>query len=256
VEEHIMTLRRTIVLVVVAVVVAVAVAGTVVWRHLSADSSPVPVSTVLSEFKAAAGGSVTGPPRPGVYTYAVQGKECAGFAGLHLCRAFPSRARMILIRKPHTVSIEIDLSQDHLEASRYTVHEDGRYLTWERARIVIGIAQEDVTPTNPATLALPSALKIGMRWTQKFSAGGLPVSTMNYVKRQTTMKIAGSSLSVYEIDASSVTGGDHPGTETDVTYHSPATGLDTRMIVHRRIGGTFPYTMDVDATLLSLKPLE
>jgi hypothetical protein len=69
------------------------------------------------------------------------------------------------------------------------------------------------------------------------------------------MEIDGSNLTVYEIDADSKTGGAHPGTEDDISWRAPSVGLDVRLVVHRRIGGVFPYTMDADATLLSLKPL-
>jgi hypothetical protein len=250
-----MTLRRKILLIAVGLAVMVFAAVGAGWRQLSTDSSPVSVQKAVGQFQQAGKGNASGPPRPGVYTYAVQGKECAGVVGLHLCRSFPSQARMIVTRKPGTITVEVDLSQDHLEASRFDVHSDGRYLAWQRTRIVFGIAQENVTATTPATLALPSALHVGQRWTQRFSAGGLPVVTTNQVTKQAAMKIDGASVEAYEIDASSTTGGDHPGTETDVTWHDSASGLDVRLIVHRRIGGTFPYTMDVDATLQSLTPI-
>jgi hypothetical protein len=230
-------------------------AGVLFWRQLSASSSPVSESSALNEYRQAANGSVSGAPRPGVYTYAVHGKECAGVGSLLFCRTFPSHARMILTRKPGAITIEVDLSQDHLETARYTVRQDGRYMAWQRTRIVFGIAQENAAPTVPATLALPATLRVGQRWTQRFAAGGIPVMTTNVVTRQSKMTIGGSSVPVYEIDASSRTGGDHPGTETDITWHAPGSDLDARMIVHRRIGGTFPYTMDLDATLQSLKPV-
>ncbi|MGH2390532.1 MAG: hypothetical protein ACRDIE_20210 [Chloroflexota bacterium] len=250
-----MTLRRKILLVAIGLVVVVGVACVAVWRRAATSSSSVSVSTAVNQFRQAAGGSVTGPPLPGVYTYSLHGNECAGVAGVHLCRSFPSRARMILTRKPGTVTIELDLSQDHIETSRYVVHPDGRYLASQRTKIVFGIAQDDNASTKPATLALPAALRVGLHWTQRFSAGGLPVTTTNRVVRQTTMAIGGAKVMVYEIDADSKTGGAHPGTENDVTWHSPSSGLDVRLTIHRRIGGIFPYTMDLDATLQSLKPL-
>jgi hypothetical protein len=247
-------LRRPILIAVISLIV-LAIAGLVAWRRVFTSSSAVPVSTALQEFRQAAKGSVTGPPLPGVYTYSLQGKECAGVAGIHLCRSFPTHARMILTRKPGIVTIEADLSQDHVETSRFIVHVDGRYLAWQRTKIVFGIAQDDSATTVPATLALPAALRVGMRWTQRFTTGGLPVVTSNRVVRQTTMTIGGAKIMAFEIDADSRTGGAHPGTESDVTWHSPSSGLDVRLIVHRRITGVFPYSMDVDATLQSLKPL-
>jgi hypothetical protein len=247
-------LQRKILLAAIAmIVVALAVAG-VARRRLSASSSSISVIEAINVFEQAANGSVTGPPRPGVYTYALHGNECAGVAIIRLCRDFPSRARMILTRKPGTITIELDFSQDHLEASRYAVHPDGLYLAWQRTRIVIGIAQDSAASTTPPTLAVPSALRVGQHWTQRFLVDKLPVVTTNRVARQTTMTIGGSDVSVYEIDAVSKTGGAHPGTESDITWHSPSSGLDVRQIVHRKIGGAFPYSMDLDATLQSLKP--
>ncbi len=250
-----MTPRRKILLIAAGLIAAVFIVAGVGWRQLSTDSSPISVGKAMDRFKQAAKGSVSGPPRQGVYTYTLQGKECAGLAGLKLCRSFPSQARMIVTRTPGTITVEVDLSQDHLEASRFDVRPDGRYLAWQRTRIVFGIAQESVAATVPTTLALPSTLRVGQHWTQHFSAGGLPVVSTNRVTRQAPMRIGGTSVTAYEIDASSKTGGDHPGTETDVTWHAPGSGLDVRLVVHRRIGGTFPYTMDVDATLQSLQPL-
>lgn len=253
--EQDVTLRRWIVAAVLVLAAVALGAGSIVWRRLATSSDTVPVSTALSEFKRGAKGDVSGPPRPGVYTYALRGTECAGVLGVRLCRGFPSRARVILTRRPGTIIIEDDLSQDHLETSRYAIHPDGLYLAWQRTRIVFGISQDDAASTVPATLALPAALRVGLHWKQHFSTVGVPVVTTNQVTRQTTMIIGGTRVQVFQIDASSRIGGAHPGTETDSTWHSPSTGLDVRLIVHRRIGGTFPYTMDIDATLLSLKPL-
>ena len=250
-----MTLRRGILAIAIALIAVVLVAGSVFWRRLATSSDSVPVSSAVSEFQRGAKGSVSGPPRPGVYTYALRGTECAGVLGVRLCRAFPSRARLILTRRPGTITIEDDLSQDHLETSRYAIHVDGLYLTWQRTKLVFGISQDDAAPTVPATLALPATLRVGFHWNQRFATGGIPVTTTNRVMQKTTMTIGGTPVSVFQIDASSTTGGAHPGTETDRTWHSPSTGLDVRLVIHRRIGGVFPYTMDVDATLLSLKPL-
>ena len=132
---------------------------------------------------------------------------------------------------------------------------DGRYLSWQSTRIVFGIAQESTTDTTPETLALPATLRAGQHWTQRFSAGGMPVVTVNTVTGKAPISIGGTRVAAYEVNASSTTGGDHPGTETDVTWHDSGSGLDVRLIVHRRIGGVFPYTMDVDATLQSLRPV-
>jgi hypothetical protein len=250
-----MTIRRGILLTAACMVVIAIGAGIIAWRRLSISSTAVSVDSALNQFKQDAKGSVAGPPRPGVYTYALSGKECAGVAGVHLCRDFPSRAQLILTRTPGTITMEMDVSQDHIETTRFRVHPDGLYMAWQRTKIVFGIAQDDSADTVPATLAVPAVLKVGLHWTQHFSTGGLPVTTLDKVTGQTTMTVGGTNLAVYEITADSKTGGAHPGTENDITWRSPSTGLDVRLVVHRRIGGVFPYTMDADATLLSVKPL-
>jgi hypothetical protein len=68
--------------------------------------------------------------------------------------------------------MEMDVSQDHIETTRYAVRADGLYMAWQRTKIVFGIAQDDSATTVPATLAVPAVLKVGMRWTQHFSTGG------------------------------------------------------------------------------------
>jgi hypothetical protein len=247
--------RRWLVVGLVGGAAVVAGVGVVAWWRLSQTSTAVPVGAAVQKFDQQTTTGVTGPPTPGVYTYAVRGQECAGIAGLMLCRSFPAHARMILTRTPGTITIELDLSQQHLETQRYTLRRDGRYLAWQRVRIVFGVAQDDARNTEPATLALPAVLRVGQHWTQRFSVGDLVSTSTNTVTRRVTIPIGGVRVATYEIDASSTTTGPHPGTETDLTLHDPRDGLDVRLVVHRRIGGTFPYTMDVDATLLSTVPV-
>jgi hypothetical protein len=194
-------------------------------------------------------------PVSGIYRYAVHGSECASVTVFQYCRNFPAQANLVVSRTSGTITVEFDLSSDHLEASRFAIHPDGRYLTWQRTKLTFGISQDDAEPTVPPTLALPTSLSVGLHWTQRFTIGGLPVDTTNQVTRQTVLKIGGASVETYEIDAASQTGGAHPGTETEVTWHAPDSGLDVRLTVHRRIGGVFPYKMDLDATLLSLRPV-
>lgn len=194
-------------------------------------------------------------PTTGTYLYSVTGSECASVLFLQYCRNFPAQAHVVLTHKTDTITVEMDLSSNHLETSRYALHADGRYLTWQRTKLVFGIAQDDSAPTVPPTLALPSTLRVGQHWTQHFNTGGLPVTTVNTVLKAALLNVGGTSVAAYEIAADSVTGGAHPGTENDITWHAPGSGLDVRLIIHRRIKGAFPYKMDVDATLLSLKPL-
>ena len=45
--------------------------------------------------------------------------------------------------------------------------------------------------------------------------------------------------------ADSVVTGAHPGTERDVDWIDPSTGLDLRETIDRKVGGAFPYEMHV-----------
>ena len=76
----------------------------------------------------------------------------------------------------------------------------------------------------------------------------------NRVLRQERIEIAGRRVETLVIVIDSVTGGAHPGTEHDVTWHSTELGLDVRETVSRKIGGTFPYRLEVSATLLRVMP--
>src|SRR5579871_6462337 len=108
-----MRFRRKILIVTGGLIAVAVVAGVITWRQLATSSTAVSLSSAVHEFKRIASpSSGMGPPRPGVYTFALHGKECAGIAGLQLCRTFPSTGHMILTRKSNTITIEVDLSQE------------------------------------------------------------------------------------------------------------------------------------------------
>jgi len=115
-------------------------------------------------------------------------------------------------------------------------------------------ALRDRHGVTPATLALPRRLVPGARWPQAYHVGTLAVSTTNEVLRRATVDVGERRVAAVVIRSDSRTAGPHPGTEHDLAWHAPALGLDLRLQLKRRIGGTFPYTLDADATLLGLTP--
>jgi hypothetical protein len=240
------------------VVAIVAVAGAVVFVVLRGNgSTPVGRGRALDRYRALQGSApATGVPAPGVYTYATSGWECAGVGSLCLRRSLPHRASVIVARHGALLTIETDLSAQHLEAQRYRVTARGRVLVWQRTRIsILGVTQDDAhSIAPPTTLALPARLFTGERWTQRFTDQSLPVSGTNVVVAAAPVTVAGARLPAWRIVSTSVTGGAHPGTERDVAWHSARLGLDLRFTISRRIGGTFPYRLRASARLLSVRP--
>jgi hypothetical protein len=242
---------------VVAVAGALVVAGGVVWYELrGSHSTPVSQAAAVSHFKQSQhGGWHGGPPAPGVYTYAVHGSECAGVAFVCVSRSLPSRAQVVVTRDGKLLTVEMDLSAQHLEAQRYRLTSAGRMLVWQRTRItILGVTRDDANNTVPPTLSQPAGLRPGLRWTQRFKDQALPVVSRNRVVRAGSEVVAGRRYRVYEISSVSVTGGAHPGTDREIDWYAPALGIDVRFSIDRRIGGTFPYRMSAAARLLTPSP--
>ena len=248
--------RRILIGVVVAIA---AVAGAVAYLLLRGNSStPVGRGPAIARYAALQGSAApTGVPAPGVYTYATSGWECGGIGSLCLHRSLPHRAVVVVARRGPYLTVETDLSAQHLEAQRFRITPRGRLLVWERARIsLLGITQDDAHAiAPPTTVSVPARLFAGERWIQAFHDEKLPVRTSSRVIRRGRVTVAGRSLPAWEVVSSSVTGGAHPGTERDESWHSPTLGLDLRFSISRRIGGTFPYRLEVTARLLRVTPL-
>jgi len=244
----------------IGVVIAIAAAaGAVAFLVLRGNgSTPVGRNRAVARYVALQGSHPpAGVPAPGVYTYALSGWECAGLGSLCLHRSLPHRAAVVIARHGPLLTVEVDLSAQHLEAQRYRITSRGRLLVWQRTRIsILDVTQDDAHAiAPPTTLALPARLFAGERWTQAFHDEALPVQTTNTVAREGRVRVAGRSLPAWEIVSTSVTGGAHPGTERDVSWHSTRLGLDLRFSISRRITGTFPYRLEASARLLGLRPL-
>jgi hypothetical protein len=124
-------------------------------------------------------------PPPGVYTYALSGWECAGLGSLCLHRSLPHRAVVVVARHGRLLTVEVDLSAQHLEAQRFRITPHGRLLVWQRTRIsILGVTQDDAHAiAPPTTLSLPARLSVGERWTQAFHEEDLAVHTSSRVAR-------------------------------------------------------------------------
>lgn len=242
----------------VAVVVIAVVAGVAAYVLVRDNhSTPVAASAAVSQYRALQGSiPPAGAPAPGVYTYATSGWECAGIGSLCLRRSLPHRASVIVTRRGDMLTIQVDLSQQHLEAQRYRITPRGRLLVWQRTRIsILGVTQDDAHTLSPeTTLSLPAVLHAGERWTQTFNDEAIPVTTTNTVTRRQTVAVSGHAIPVWLVTSDSRTGGAHPGTEHDTDWHSTQLGLDVEFTISRRIGGNFPYRLQASGRLLSLRP--
>jgi len=218
-------------------VVAVACVAVYAAVHRSSTSSP---PTPPPHVEAALAPGVL--PRAGVYVYAQTGSEHAGLGPLTIKRAFPPRSLLVVSGSGHVVQEEWRYSKQHLEATRLRVTAAGSFTLWQRTRLQLVIVDDEAHVTTPATLSLPAHLHAGLAWTQSYSVNGIHTVSRNRIVRRTTLEGKPVWLEV----ATSVVTGSHPGTERDVDWIDPATGLDLRETIDRKIGGAFPYSMHVD----------
>jgi hypothetical protein len=182
-------------------------------------------------------------PRPGVYRYAQRGYEEAKAGPLKLHRAFPRIGLLVVSGSGHVVQEEWRFSKQHLEATRTRVDSSGRYSLWQRTRITFVITQDEKHPARPVTLSEPARLRVGQRWVQDYTVGGVHSVSRNRVTGR-------CGPDCFVLLADSTVSGAHPGTEREVSWESARTGLTLRETIDRRIGGTFPYRMHLELRLI------
>ena len=219
------------------VAAAVAVAVVLVLRaggKSTPASAPPRVRTALAE------GVL---PRPGIYRYAQRGFEEAKVGPLKIHRAFPRTGLLVVSGSGRVVQEEWRYSKQHLEATRTRVTPTGRYSLWNRTRITFVVTQDEKHAAQPVTLSEPAKLRVGQRWLQDYTVGGV-----HSVSRSRVTGRCGAACFVVATN-STVTGA-HPGTEREVSWESARTGLTLRETIDRHIEGTFPYRMHLELRLL------
>jgi hypothetical protein len=182
-------------------------------------------------------------PRPGVHRYAQSGFEEAKAGPLKIHRAFPPRGILVVSGTGDVVQEEWRYSKQHLEATRTRVTPSGRYSVWQRTRLTMVITQDEAHAAKPVTLSRPTHLRVGQRWVQDYTVGGVHSVSRNRVTGR-------CGPGCFIVVADSTVSGAHPGTERDVTWESETTGLTVRETIDRRIGGTFPYRMHLEVRLI------
>ena len=222
-------------------ILAIAVVAAYVIVHRDTKATPASAPAVV---QASLAPGVL--PRPGVYVYTQTGYEKAKLGPLTIRRKFPATALFVVSGTGHVVQTEWRYSKQHLEASRNRVTPTGSYTLWQRTRLQLIVTDDEAHDTHPVTLSLPARLHVGEAWTQRYSVNGITTVSRNRIVRRT--KLAGKVVFVETAD--SVVSGAHPGTEHDVDWIDPTTGLDLRETINRKVGGAFPYEMHVDDRFL------
>ncbi len=222
-------------------VVAIAAAAAYVLVHRSTKATPATAPAVV---QASLAQGVL--PRPGVYVYAQTGYERAKVGPLTIRRKFPATALLVVSGSGNVVQTEWRYSKQHLEATRVRVTPTGSYTLWQRTRLQLIVTDDEAHDTEPVTLSLPAHLHVGQAWTQRYSVNGITTVSRNRIVRRTTL----DGKVVFVEIANSIVSGAHPGTELDVDWIDPSTGLDLRETIDRKVGGSFPYEMHVDDRFL------
>ncbi|HZP73199.1 MAG TPA: hypothetical protein VFA97_07455 [Gaiellaceae bacterium] len=228
-------MRKLVVLVLLAA--AVGLAAAILLRQGGKSTPAVAPPRVVSHL---APGVV---PRAGIYRYAQSGYEQAKAGPITIRRRFPATGLLVVSGSGHVVQQEWRYSKQHLEAIRERVTPEGSYVVWQRTRLTMVVTQDEAHAATPATLTVPSRLHVGQRWVQSYRVGGVHSVSRNRVTGR-----CGNGC--YVVVADSTVTGAHPGTERDVTWENPTTGVTLRETIDRRIGGTFPYRMQLTLRLL------
>jgi len=230
-------MRRTAAVVAAALVVVVAVGAVLLKRGRASTPATVP---------AAAPRATLDPgilPRPGVHLYAQAGWEQAKAGPLTIRRTLPPRAVLVIGGRGDVVQEEWRFSKQHLEATRRRVGPEGRYSVWQRTRLSIVITQDQAHDARPVTLSRPAHMRVGERWVQDYTVGGVRSVSRN--------RVAGTcGPRCFVVVADSRVHGAHPGTDRTVTWESEATRLVSYERIDRKIGGRFPYELHVTLRLL------
>ena len=160
----------------VLVLAALAAAAVVVLLHGNSKSTP---ATAPTEVRSTLAPGVL--PRPGIHHYAQSGYEEAKAGPLTIHRSFPPHAILVVSGRGDVVHEEWRYSKQHLEATRTRVTSRGRYSLRQRTRLTMVITQDEAHPAKPVTLSRPAQLRVGRRWLQDYTVGGVRTVTRNRV---------------------------------------------------------------------------
>lgn len=196
-------------------------------------------------------------PAPGVYSYRTSGGESLSLPGM--ARSFPPTTSMIVIGGNCATVSWVPLTQ-HTETTTECTGADGGF-TMPRLVTQESIAGTDTTSTMscPATAyLLPPDATRGQKWatTCVLQSPAEKVALAGEALGQSTMSIAGHSVTVEHTRVMLTFDGSQAGTNPTEFWIVPSSGL----IVQEKekvsvTSGGVDYTEDMLSTLTSLSPL-
>ncbi|MEW6582664.1 MAG: hypothetical protein AB1416_07890 [Actinomycetota bacterium] len=250
-------LTRPFRLVGLVVTVALIVGGIWAWRRIH-TSTPAAEDRALAAYRTqgSTGGAVRpGVPRPGVYSYELEGSERAGAGPVHVTRDLPRRAPMIVRLVPGGYETELRVSEEHLEGFRYRVTSRGTLAVSTRTKLTfLGLGRDDRRTLTPRPLHLPARPAVGAGWRDVYKAGSLLVRVQSRVLRAETVRVGGRSVPTVVVRIRSDTEGVHPGRRIETLWWSPDLALVVRRVDDLEIGGTFSFDETATMRLVSTTP--
>ncbi|MEZ5079690.1 MAG: hypothetical protein R2878_03330 [Thermoleophilia bacterium] len=247
--------RRPSRLVGLIVAVAVVVVGVLLWQR-AGRSTEVPVASAVGDFRAGGGGgSEPGAPTPGVYSYRATGTERGTVGPLNIDRAVPPTARAVVRSTTRGFSLELRISEEHVEETRFVRAPRGLLAVWRRVDVrFLGIGRDDRRPLVPPVLTVPSASRVGASWDSSFRTWKLSTAGRARVVRATTLSVGGTSYPVVVLEDRGRTSGAHGGPRLQRWWWSEQLKLPIRIESDVTLGGVFGYRSKIRLDLASATP--
>jgi hypothetical protein len=239
---------------VLGVLALLAAVGAAIWAwDRGRSSTTVSAEDALAAYRAAGGPdggpAVPGIPRPGVYAFRQEGSERGGAGPVSLSRELPGTARYVVTPAPGGYREELDISEEHVEATLLRVGPRATRELSRRTEVTfLGVGRDDRRDLEPPPARNLRPLAVGRTWTSTYRAGTLPVTTRAEVLRAEVVEVGGARFAARVVRTVGDTGGAHPGTRVDTIWWSPALALPLRWEIAMDVGG--PVTLRTRATLV------
>lgn len=242
-----------------AIVLLVLVAAGAAWWawDRAGESTPADAEEAVREFRAAGSGGRARPgvPRPGVYGFRQSGSERGGVGPVNLSRDLPARAVYTVTAVAGGYREELAVSEEHIEESRLRVDATGTRRLSTRTKVTfLGVGRDDRRRLRPAPLRFPARLRVGAAWSDRYTAGALPVEVASSVLRRDVVEVDGRRMAVLVVRTVTDTGGTHPGRRIDTVWWSVPRALPLRWSIETDIRGVARLRTRSDLRIESLEP--
>lgn len=242
----------------IGLILLVVIVGGAIWAWRAAHRSTLATEAMaIADFRASAAGSARtrGTPRPGVYMYAVTGREQASAGPIDVDRALPALAPMIVRSTADGYETELRVSEEHIEGFTYRVDDEGAHTTNSRTKLTfLRIGRDDRRTLRPPPLHMPRAPKVGAGWTDRSTAGTLKVVSRSRVAREEVVVVGEERVRTVVVQITSDTSGAHPGRRVEWVWWSRELSLAVRHDVDMEIRGVVGLDYEASFRLLAVDP--